>query len=377
MKKVIEDNNMRIKLCYAISALSNQGPANVLYNILSYIDYNRFEVSVITMAPEKTISRMADFEKFPIQIYQLAPIKHKNGLVLGIAFNKKLKEIRPNIVHVHCPRSVLLASFIPNDCKRVVTIHNFPELSQIIYGRIKGRIIKYLRMMMTKRIENRVACSESIADRYNKMGVETSAIPNGCSLPLWTYNQREKGEIKKKLGLDLNRQWFLFIGAFVEGKNPRIVVKAFEAFQDTKYGVVLLGDGYLYPELKRHENERILLPGFRDNVYDYVKACDFYISASESEGLPNALLECMSAGLPSALSDIPAHQEIMRKSITPLGRTFDYSNITSVITAIEEVTKLDTRETRTFVQELYASFYTAKTMSEHYQKYYEQILKNK
>ena len=363
----------KIKICFATSALSNQGPPNVIYNILQFMDYDKFEVSIITMAPEKTISRMEEFKKLPIQIYPIAPDGLKNGLSLGIAFRKTLKMIKPDIVHVHCPRSVLLSFLIPHSCKKMVTIHNFPELSQIIYGKYKGRIIKYLRLMMTRRIEYRVACSESIAERYNSMGIKTTPIPNGCALPVWNYDQKEKDEIKKRLGLDLNKKWFLFIGGFVEGKNPGLVVKAFEAFSDNHYGVVLLGDGYLYPDLKIHENNRILLPGFKNNVYEYVKACDYYISASDSEGLPNALLECMSAGLLSLLSDIPGHQEVMRKSETPLGYIFDNSSITSIISSIDKATKLDSERSRKTIQDVFSSYYTAKLMSENYQDYYLKI----
>lgn len=368
---------MKIKLCIATSALSNQGPPNVIYNILKYLNYDEFSVSIITMAPEKEISRMDDFRKLPIEIYQIAPNGLKNGISLGWAFRKKLKDINPDIVHVHCPRSVLLSFLIPRTCIRMVTIHNFPELSQIIYGKYKGRLIKHLRMMMTKRIEYRVACSESIAERYVRLNLNTTAIPNGCSLPIWNYDSYEKQLIKAKLGLDDKRKWFLFIGGFVEGKNPALVIKAFESFKDDNYGVVLLGDGYLYADLKRHETERILLPGFRSNIYDYVKACDYYISSSSSEGMPNALLECMSAGLPSVLSNIPAHKEVLAKSNQSLGSLFNLNDISSIVSAIQCVISMDIIRTSKVVKEVYARYYTAEKMSKQYQQYYKDIYANK
>ena len=41
-----------------ISSLSNQGPPNVLYNIIQYMDFEMFDVSIITMVPEHKITRM-------------------------------------------------------------------------------------------------------------------------------------------------------------------------------------------------------------------------------------------------------------------------------------------------------------------------------
>ena len=50
----------KIKICYVISSLSNQGPPNVLYNIIQYMDFSIFEVSIITMVPEQEISRIEE-----------------------------------------------------------------------------------------------------------------------------------------------------------------------------------------------------------------------------------------------------------------------------------------------------------------------------
>lgn len=72
--------NRKIRLCYLVSSLCNEGPVNVIYNILQYIDYNKFEVSVVTFIPEKENSRMDEFEKLPIKIYQLSSIKKMDYL---------------------------------------------------------------------------------------------------------------------------------------------------------------------------------------------------------------------------------------------------------------------------------------------------------
>ncbi len=58
------------------------------------------------------------------------------------------------------------------------------------------------------------------------------------------------------------------------------------------------------------------MPGFKSNIYDYLKASDYYISASDVEGLANTLLESMTVGLPCVLSDIPSHKEVLSKGKT-------------------------------------------------------------
>jgi glycosyltransferase involved in cell wall biosynthesis len=50
---------------------------------------------------------------------------------------------------------------------------------------------------------------------------------------------------------------------------------------------------------------KITFTGRVDNVHEYLRASDVFILPSESEGLPNSVLEAMACGLPPIMSDIP------------------------------------------------------------------------
>ena len=50
--------------------------------------------------------------------------------------------------------------------------------------------------------------------------------------------------------------------------------------------------------------------GHISNIYDWLFMSDIFVSTSFSEGLPNSVLEAISCGLPTILSDIPPHKEI-------------------------------------------------------------------
>ena len=65
----------KIKVCYVISSLSNQGPPNVLYNIIKYMDFSKFEISIITMVEEQKISRIDEFKALPRRRILLQCIK--------------------------------------------------------------------------------------------------------------------------------------------------------------------------------------------------------------------------------------------------------------------------------------------------------------
>ena len=62
-----------IKVCFLVSSLCNEGQVNVMYNIIQYMECARFDVSIITLIPEKANSRLDDFRRLPVSIHLLFP----------------------------------------------------------------------------------------------------------------------------------------------------------------------------------------------------------------------------------------------------------------------------------------------------------------
>ena len=368
----------KIRVCFIISSLVNQGPTNVMYNIIRYMDFSKFEVTIITMIPERENSRMEEFKKFPIKIVQMSPKRIQNPLNMYLTLRKTVKKLERDILHTHCPRSMFLVPLLPKKYKKMETVHIYPgEQQKVLYGKIKGQIVIWLSNFFTKKMDEPIACSESVANYYLRdQHYKMKAIPNGCSLPIWIENSEQKAKLRKQFGLKNEVKYFIFIGRFSHEKHPELIIKAFEQLNNPKLGVILLGNGDLYNELKKHETGNIILPGFKSNVYDYLIASDYYISASDVEGLPNTLLESMTVGLPSVLSDIDPHKEVLCKSSDPMGYTFNNNRIDSLLEAIDKVLRLNKDITANTIHEVFEKYYTAKHMSEQYQNEYIKILEH-
>ena len=79
------------KVCFLVSSLCNEGPVNVMYNIIQYMDFSKFKVSIITFIPEKKTTRIKDFQKYPLSIHQLAPETPLNPFALFTALKTRGK----------------------------------------------------------------------------------------------------------------------------------------------------------------------------------------------------------------------------------------------------------------------------------------------
>ena len=255
----------------------------------------------------------------------MSPDKIQNPIAMFFTLKKSVERINPDILHTHCPRSMFLVPFLSSKYKKIETVHIFPGIQQkVMYGKWKGKIVIALSHFFTKKMDLPIACSESVAQSYwDEQHYKMKAIPNGSSLSLWKYDEEQKAKLRKELGLKDDVKYFIFIGRFSQEKNPDMIIRAFEELKDDRIGLLLLGNGELYDELKKHETENLKMPGFKSNIYDYLKASDYYISASDVEGLANTLLESMTVGLPCVLSDIPSHKEVLSKAKQTIGYTFN------------------------------------------------------
>ncbi len=126
--------------------------------------------------------------------------------------------------------------------------------------------------------------------------------PNSCE-----YNS---GDEKRQL---------IHVSNFRPIKRVSDLVTAFAQIADKVPNVelLLLGDGPTRPEVDRlirkfELNNRVNCPGFKRDVYQYLRCADVFALSSELEGAPLSLLEAMSCGLPVVVTDVGGIPEIIK-----------------------------------------------------------------
>ena len=116
------------------------------------------------------------------------------------------------------------------------------------------------------------------------------------------YNPYNIEKIEKlslePLDIKLNRDKTIVIASRLDPiKNIPMILRAFAKFQEP-LKLVIIGDGADTIELKALASKlgikkKVIFTGLQNNPYKYMKNSAIYISASNSEGFPNALVEAM------------------------------------------------------------------------------------
>ncbi|MBW0001648.1 MAG: glycosyltransferase family 4 protein [Verrucomicrobia bacterium] len=140
-------------------------------------------------------------------------------------------------------------------------------------------------------------------------GRSATLVENGVTLPSRQRLSRLRQETRLRLGLHDGHLLGLGVGRMVEQKRPLLFLEhaAQVAAVEPRARFCWVGDGPLRPqwdaEVIRHAlDERVLTPGWAQDVLPYYAAADFLLHAAAYEGLPLALLEGMAAGLPCVVT---------------------------------------------------------------------------
>lgn len=106
-----------------------------------------------------------------------------------------------------------------------------------------------------------------------------------------------------------------WVGRFDPVKRLPIVVRTAELLSDPPNRFLLAGDGPVRPQIEclaasSSAARRVQFLGWESDVSRVLAAADAFLFPSLTEGMPNAVLEAMAAGLPVVGSDIPALREL-------------------------------------------------------------------
>jgi glycosyltransferase involved in cell wall biosynthesis len=335
---------------------------------------------VLTLSPEDASSDLPKFEAQRIRVDSLSVSRYAGLVQAPTQLRSFCRSLEPSLVHTQGIRPDLLSAVFLGAYPRLATQRNYPyEDYPAKYGMVKGGIASLVHMAALRRIDVPVACSHAVRRKVEPHGIESTVIQNGVDAAKYrpTESEAERRELRTQLGLPQERSIFVSVGFLIPRKDPDCVIKGFARSDWADDGVLLmLGDGPLLESSRqaaKAANADVRLPGFVDNVAPYLRASDYFVSASHSEGLPNTVMEAFACGLPAVLSDIPAHREILERSSEP-ARMFDTGDTAALTEALNQMTSDNRAAQRKSARALVEAQFTAEHVSQGYQDLYGQIL---
>jgi len=139
-----------------------------------------------------------------------------------------------------------------------------------------------------------------IRNLHKLRSIDLTIIPSGIKL----------NKINKINSQTKNR--VLYVGRLVPVKRIEnlILSLSYLSKEDlNEVELIIVGTGYEFQKLnnlvkKNNLKEFVIFEGFQIDVDKYYNKCDIFVLPSDSEGMPIALLEAMSYGLPCIVNNI-------------------------------------------------------------------------
>jgi glycosyltransferase involved in cell wall biosynthesis len=189
--------------------------------------------------------------------------------------------------------------------KTIVSVHTVLSQESSHASNLKRKFVPYLLRWFYLGADAVVAVSQGVALDLVKLGIAQDKISV-------IYNPIVTPDLQEKLQQNLEHPWFLpeqspvilAVGRLNKQKDFPILIKAFSKVRKSiPAKLMILGEGEQRDELELLATELgvaedVLLPGFVDNPYIYMKKSKLLVLSSAWEGFGNVLVEAMAAGTP-------------------------------------------------------------------------------
>lgn len=287
-----------------------------------------YEVHVATNSKEKIpycdIKHNVCFERNPYRINNIKAIKQLKKIIDSEKFD---------IIHTHTPMGSVVTRLAARFARKkyntrvIYTAHGFHFYkgssfkNWIIYYTIEKWMAKYTDTLITINQED-----YNLARRKFNRRCQDIQYVAGVGIDEKKYDfemtNREKNELRRKLGLDKDDIILIFPARLDENKNQAFLINAMQKLvkYNDKIHLLLPGQDELNGKyqklvnLKKLENNIHFL-GYRNDINKLLKISNIGVASSIREGLGLNLIEAIFSGLPVVATKNRGHNEIIKDGI--------------------------------------------------------------
>ncbi len=387
------------RIAYLIRKTSG-GMQTHICGLLSELDRSEFEPIVLSPAAPELFSSLKDLGIASFEIEIADSVSPKADFRSARIVSDILRQIRPDIVHVHGNKAAvvgMMASYIRKINFMVTTVHNFP--SNLNPSSKYYPIAKRANKLILNKADRLIAVSSEIRrcleDQVGINPNKIDVIPNGIDMnewePYWTGHRAVDGgagghkeagvDIKRTMGLPKDAILLGTVGRLVPFKGQSVLLQSMArvvANHPNAY-LIIIGDGPLRGGLEAQASglgisDHIKFFGFVEKPGHYMAAFDIFALPSIKEPFGIVILEAMALGLPVVATSGGGVPDIIEDGVSGLLAT--PGDPESLADAIEKVL-LDRSLRETLAKrgfQTVSTNFTVKSMADKTFKVYSDLL---
>jgi len=200
---------------------------------------------------------------------------------------------QPNLI-------AMVSRWIGNRTKIILCEHTYQSLwrsNELVYAWLKKNIIR----IIYNRADRVITVSKKIGD---DLAINFDVKKN-LIVPIYNPYQIDKIIKQSLIPLEYrrgSRRTIVTVGTLYSVKNQQLLIRAFANLKQwNQLQLLILGEGSDHQKLSEliiglGVEENVELLGFQENPFNYLNASDVFVLSSNSEGLPNVIIEALACG---------------------------------------------------------------------------------
>lgn len=281
-----------MKIMTVITGMSTGGAERVMATLCNELSAVH-QVRLLSMRAEDS-----DYELAGRVQFVKGNIRNRSGVKALMFVRDQIDEYKPDVVLAFMTKAnliSLMAKMLAKHKPKVV-------IAERSNPNTHARVMKCIRRFVYPTADGMVFQTKQAQDYYTYMRRKNTIVLRNPLNP--DFNVKPYAGARRKA--------IVTMGRLYAEKNQRLLIDSFAriASDFPEYTVEIYGDGPERANLEARIAElgldgRVKLMGRRDNIRQYVQDASLFVLPSNSEGMPNALIEAMAMGIPSIATDCP------------------------------------------------------------------------
>lgn len=298
------------------------GAERLLGAVIPYLWEHQVETHVVTRS-RPGLESFEVIEGVPVHRVNAPGPKAAASLAYTVGALRLIGRLNPHVIHAHDLFATATTAAVARAVQEIpviATSHGGGKPGDV--QRLQRKLLGKSRMKLFCRAVDAFICISSEIDReFSDVGVPPNLrtfVPNGVDpLRFCMKTKEQKLEIRLRLSLP-DGPTVVYSGRLFEGKRIIDLVEIWPRVRQAfpRANLVIVGDGPEEQSLKHVAGKGILFCGAVDDVAPYLQAADVFCLPSAHEGLSISLLEAMSCGLASVVTDVGGARDCVRHDIS-------------------------------------------------------------